>query len=104
MRYLYIFPHPDDESFGPARAIAAQRRSGAEVHLLTLTKGEATKVRHQLGVSKAEMGEIRFREMQAVEKVLDLTSMKVADFPDGELAQMDPRVLEKAVAEHCEKI
>jgi dihydrofolate reductase len=24
MRILYVFPHPDDESFGPARAMAAQ--------------------------------------------------------------------------------
>ncbi len=36
MRILYIFPHPDDESFGPARAMAAQRRQGHDVYLLTL--------------------------------------------------------------------
>ena len=59
MRILYIFPHPDDESFGPAPAIAAQRRQDDEVYLLTLTKGEATKQRHRLGVSKKEMREIR---------------------------------------------
>ena len=28
MRILYVFPHPDDESFGPARAMATQRRQG----------------------------------------------------------------------------
>lgn len=33
MRILYIFPHPDDESFGPARAMAAQRRQGHDVYL-----------------------------------------------------------------------
>jgi len=35
MKILYVFPHPDDESFGPARAIAAQVRAGHEVFLLT---------------------------------------------------------------------
>jgi len=49
MRILYIFPHPDDESFGPARAMAAQRRQAHDVYLLTLTRGEATKVRHKFG-------------------------------------------------------
>ena len=40
---LYIFPHPDDESFGPAAVIDKSIKSGDEVHLLTLTKGGATK-------------------------------------------------------------
>jgi LmbE family N-acetylglucosaminyl deacetylase len=68
MKILYIFPHPDDESFGPAPAIAAQKRARHEVYLLTLTKGEATKQRHRLGVSKAEMGQIRCEEMQCGNK------------------------------------
>jgi LmbE family N-acetylglucosaminyl deacetylase len=37
MKILYIFPPPDDESFGPAPAIAAQIRNGNKVYLLTLT-------------------------------------------------------------------
>jgi LmbE family N-acetylglucosaminyl deacetylase len=55
MRILYIFPHPDDESFGPARAMAAQRRQGHEVYLLMLTRGEATKVRHKFGWTLEQM-------------------------------------------------
>ena len=54
MRILYVYPHPDDESFGPARAMAAQRRQGHEVYLLTLTRGEATKVRHTFGDDACE--------------------------------------------------
>lgn len=51
MRVLYIFPHPDDESFGPAPVIRQQIEKGHEVFLLTLRKGRATKVRHKLGLS-----------------------------------------------------
>ena len=58
MRILYIFPHPDDESFGPARAMAAQRRQGHGVYLLTLTRGEATKVRHTFGWTLDQMGDV----------------------------------------------
>ena len=104
MKILYVFPHPDDESFGPAPAIAAQKREGHEVYLLTLTKGEATKQRHRLGVSKKEMGEIRFREMQCVEKVLNLDGMTVLDLPDSGLKEMDPRKIEHVIKSHIQRI
>ncbi len=104
MKILYIFPHPDDESFGPAPAMAAQKRQGDEVYLLTLTRGEATKQRHRLEVSKAQMGAIRFNEMQCVEKVLDLDGMTVLDLPDSGLKEMDPRQIEKVIKDHIIKI
>jgi len=104
MKILYIFPHPDDESFGPASVIAKQVREGHEVYLLTLTKGEATKQRFKLGIEKREMGEIRFKEMQKVEKVLGLKEMIVLDLPDSGLRDMDPREIEKVISEYIEKI
>lgn len=100
MKILYIFPHPDDESFGPAPAISAQLREGHEVYLITLTKGEATKQRHRLGISKEEMGEIRFKEMQCVEKVLGLSGMTVMNMPDNELKWQNPIEIENAIEEH----
>jgi len=104
MKILYIFPHPDDESFGPAPAIAAQRRQGHEVYLFTLTKGEATKQRFRLGVNKKEMGEIRYKEMQCVEEVLDLSGMTVFDLPDSGLKEMDPVDIEEVIQNQIEKI
>lgn len=104
MKILYVFPHPDDESFGPAPAIAAQRSKGDEVYLLTLTKGEATKQRFRLGVDKEEMGEIRYKEMQCVEKVLDLSGMVVEDLPDSGLKEMDPADIENIIRIHVERI
>ncbi len=104
MKILYIFPHPDDESFGPAPAISAQLRQGFEVHLLTLTKGEATKQRFRLGVDKQEMGKIRFKEMQCVEKTLGLSGMKVLDLPDGDLKNLNPIEIEDQIESHIEKL
>lgn len=104
MRYLYIFPHPDDESFGPAAVMNQQLEQGHEVHLLTLTRGEATKVRFELGLGKEAMGDLRYREMQEVQKVLGLSSLEVLRFPDSGLKELDPRVLEQAIKDHVRQI
>jgi LmbE family N-acetylglucosaminyl deacetylase len=104
MKYLYVFPHPDDESFGPAAAMHRQLKQGHEVHLLALTKGGATRQRHKLGLSVKEMGEVRYKEMLAVEQTLGLSSMEVLDLPDSGLKEMDPREIEDVVRKHIEKI
>lgn len=101
---LYVFPHPDDESFGPGPALARQVREGHAVHLLTLTRGGATKVRHRLGLSVEEMGDARAREMRCVEETYGLASFALCDYPDGGLAGLDPRVLEEEVAERVRAV
>jgi LmbE family N-acetylglucosaminyl deacetylase len=98
--FLYVFPHPDDECFGPVPGIARQLREGHDVHLLTLTRGEATSQRERLGYSKAEMAETRYQEMQDVADTLGLTSLTVLEYSDGELAELNPLVLEDEVADH----
>lgn len=104
MKYLYIFPHPDDESFGPAAAMFQQQAQGHQIHLLTLTRGGATQQRHKLGLSVEEMGEVRYREMLAVEKVLGLSSMTVLNLPDSGLKEMDPRQIENSIRKHIERL
>ena len=104
MKILYIYPHPDDESFGPAHVMSKQRRQGHEVYLLTLTKGGATKQRFKYNYSIAEMGEVRYQEMLNVAKVLDLTEMVVLDLPDSGLKELDPREIEGVIKEHIERI
>lgn len=104
MKILYIFPHPDDESFGPAGAMDVQIKQGHEVYLLTLTKGGATKQRFELGLSIEEMGNVRYQEMLDVEETLRLSGMTVLDFPDSGLKHLDPRKIEEVVADHIAKV
>jgi LmbE family N-acetylglucosaminyl deacetylase len=104
MKILYVFPHPDDESFGPAPSMSKQRREGHEVHLLTLTRGGATKQRHKFGYSIEEMGRVRCGEMLAVDKVLDLSSHTVLDLPDSGLKDMDPREIERVIADSIQEL
>ena len=104
MRILYVFPHPDDESFGPARAMAKQRREGHEVYLLTLTRGEATRVRHKFGWTIEEMGAARHREMQDVKNTLALADMRVLNLPDGKLKELDPQVIEGVIRDEVLRV
>lgn len=104
MRVLYIFPHPDDESFGPARLIAAQRREGHDVFLLTLTHGEATRVRHEFGWTLEQMGEARYRELMAVSATLDLNDIRVLSLPDGGLKELDPWTIETVIRDEILRV
>jgi N-acetylglucosamine malate deacetylase 2 len=104
VRILYIFPHPDDESFGPSRAMAAQRRQGHEVYLLTLTRGEATKVRHTFGWTLEQMGEARYRELLEVKRTLDLTDLRVLNLPDGRLKELDPWIVEQLIRDELLRV
>ena len=104
MRILYVFPHPDDESFGPSRAMAAQRRQGHDVHLLTLTRGEATRVRYGLGLTLDQMGQARHRELMAVSRTLDLTGIQILNLPDGGLKELDPSTIEKPVRDEILRV
>ena len=101
MTLLYVFPHPDDESFGVGPALARQAREGHAVHLLTLTKGGATHVRHDLGQSVEEMGAVREKELACAAEALG-AELTVLDFPDGGLAGMDPRDLERVIERKIE--
>lgn len=104
MRALYIYPHPDDESFGPAHVMAKQLREGHEVFLLTLTRGGATKQRFIYNKSISEMGEIRYNEMLNVAKTLQLTGMTVLNLPDSGLKELDPSEMEKVIEEYIHTI
>lgn len=101
---LYIFPHPDDESFGPGPGIARQRREGHDVHLLTLTRGEATSYRERFGYSKPEMARMRYRQMQQVTATLNLSSLTVLEYPDGRLSEVNPLVLEDEIVERIRTV
>lgn len=104
MRILYVFPHPDDESFGPGPAIYQQQRSGHAVSILTLTRGEATRQRERYGYSRSEMADVRSAELRAACAELGVEDLRVLDFPDDGLAELDPRELEGAVARALRRV
>ena len=72
--------------------------------LLTLTRGEATSVRHKFGWTLEQMGAARHREMQDVKATLELADMRVLDLPDGKLKELDPWSIEDVIREEVLRV
>ncbi len=76
-----IFAHPDDEAFGPSGTLIKEARAGNEVHLITLTAGEA-------GVNPdaaPDLASVRLKEWRTAGHIIGASSMHYLGFPDGRL-------------------
>ena len=87
-RVLAVFPHPDDEAYGPAGTLA---RAGADPDaaavLLCLTRGEASSMGPARGMTPEQVGVLREERLREVAAILQLDGMLVGDFPDSRLAR-----------------
>lgn len=76
-----IFAHPDDEAFGPAGTLLKEVESGAELHLITFTVGDAgTNPDHV-----KDLGEVREKEWRTAGSLLGASSMHFLGYKDGHL-------------------
>ena len=101
---LYVFAHPDDESFGPQLAMLRQVDAGHRVHLLCLTRGGASQVGRQQGLTHRELQDLRVQELAAAVGRIGCTSMRLGTFPDGGLHRLDPRIIERPLAATLERL
>jgi LmbE family N-acetylglucosaminyl deacetylase len=80
---LAITSRPGKESAELGGLLHAFRTTGARVALLCLTRGEASK----LNATSQRPEVLRPRELQLAAGVLGVSSIAVADYPDGELGR-----------------
>lgn len=74
-----IFAHPDDEAFGPSGTLVLEARSGAELHMVTLTDGAA-------GInseSHIELGSVRLAEWHTAAELIGATGTHHLGYDDG---------------------
>jgi len=104
-RLLCIFPHPDDESFLMGGTIASYALSErAEVSLHTLTSGENSRNAAAQQLRPKEMATIRSDELQRAAAILGIRHLYLDSYPDGGLRDLDPRILERDVAERVRAV
>ncbi|MBI5645447.1 MAG: PIG-L family deacetylase [Ignavibacteriae bacterium] len=95
---LFVYPHPDDESFLTGGTIARYAHSGdADVYLHTLTRGESSRNAALLGITPDEIADLREKEVRDASRILGIREVVQGRFPDGGLRDLDPRLLERDI-------
>jgi LmbE family N-acetylglucosaminyl deacetylase len=87
-RLLAVLAHPDDESLGFGGTLARYAAAGADVRVLTATRGEAGRYGDGTHPGKAEVGRLREAELRAACGVLGVREVSVCGFPDGGLHEV----------------
>ena len=80
-----IFAHPDDEAFGPSGTLLMETKAGTELHLVTLTAGEA-------GANPdnhPDLAEVRLQEWYAAGSLIGAHEMHHLGYTDGTLNNLD---------------
>lgn len=85
---LAVFAHPDDEAYRPGGTLALLARSGARVHLLTATRGEAGSRGDPPLCAAEELAAWRERELRCACATLGIQPPRLLNYPDGGLADV----------------
>ncbi len=98
-RILFLLAHPDDETFGPGGTIARYAAEGADVVIVTATRGEAGMLGDPPLSDREHLGDVRAAELGRAAAILGAGDVVFLGFRDKELAGVPrDRILERAVA------
>jgi LmbE family N-acetylglucosaminyl deacetylase len=87
---LFIYAHPDDETFGAAGTIALLRSKGWRVVLACATLGDKGKCGEPPLCSPEELPARREAELREAAYVLDISEIHLLGYKDKELASAPP--------------
>jgi LmbE family N-acetylglucosaminyl deacetylase len=98
-RLLGIFAHPDDETLCAGGTLAKYASDGAEVRVVSLTKGGAGQIRDASAATRSSLRAVREKELDAAGIQLGLTETRCLDYPDGGLSDIDSQILVRLASE-----
>ncbi len=102
---LVVFPHPDDESFGAAGAIALHTRAGVPVTYLCGTLGEMGRnMGKPFFATRETLPLVRERELYDACAVLGIDDLRQMGLRDKTIEFEDPQVLAARIAAVIEEI
>src|SRR5687767_8092191 len=85
MKVLFIFAHPDDETFATGGTIAKLTRASNEVQVISATTGQAGMTGEYGDITKEELGKIREQEHGKAGFILGISQIRYLDIMDGEV-------------------
>jgi LmbE family N-acetylglucosaminyl deacetylase len=89
-RMMGVFAHPDDEVFCAGGTMARAAEAGAEVMIVSATRGEQGQIRDPAAATRRTLGAVREGELHAAAAELGVQRVQVLDYPDGTLQHHGP--------------
>ena len=99
-RLLFVFAHPDDESFTSAGLISRYVKNGATVALISATRGDAGRVGEPPLCSQAELPARREAELRRAAGHLGLKELYVLDYADKQLSKATTSQIRLELVQH----
>jgi len=88
-RLLGVFAHPDDETFCAGGTFARYAKDGAEIMVVSATRGQAGQIRDASVGTRRTIGAVREGELRLACQRLGVAEVRCWDYADGGLAQAD---------------
>ena len=85
-RLLGVFAHPDDETFCAGGTFARYAGQGAEIMVVSATRGQAGQIRDAAAGTRRTIGAVREAELRLACERLGITQVRCLDHVDGTLA------------------
>ena len=98
-RLLFIFAHPDDESFGVAGIARMYADSGAEIALVTATRGNEGRAGEPPICSREDLPALREAELRRAAALLGIGHLYVLDYLDKRLTEAPPDKIRRELIE-----
>jgi len=88
-RLLGVFAHPDDETFCAGGTFARYAGEGAEIMVVSATRGQAGQIRDARLGTRRTIGAVREGELRLACERLGVAHVQCWDYPDGGLGEDD---------------
>lgn len=98
-RILCVYAHPDDEVFCSGGTIAKYAQAGAEIMVVSATKGDAGQIRDAAIATRRTLGQARERELQLSCARLGAQTALCLDYPDGTLKDIPLETLAEPITQ-----
>jgi len=98
-RLLGVFAHPDDETFCAGGTFARYAGQGAEIMVVSATRGQAGQIRDAAAGNRRTIAAVREAELRLACERLGVTRVRCLDHVDGTLADAGFPALVEEVTE-----
>jgi LmbE family N-acetylglucosaminyl deacetylase len=89
LRLLGVFAHPDDETFCAGGTFARYAKDGAEIMVVSATRGQAGQIRDARVATRHTIAAVREAELRQACEQLGVAHVECLDYMDGTLAETD---------------